>query len=169
MNAFSNGGVSVFSWDDMVTFCWAFFIVLPLTSFVHAAGHTFFIVLFGGKPVLTMGRGKKLFSLGTFHFHSLYFIDASCQYSEIKNKTRWKYALIYAGGVIFNALSILIVNSLIHLGIWPKHIFFYQFAYFSVYFIFFALLPIDFGKDNPSDGKALYTVLKKGKIIKSYD
>ena len=159
----------MFSWDDMVTFCWAFFIVLPLTSFVHAAGHTFFIVLFGGKPVLTMGRGKKLFSLGTFHFHSLYFIDASCQYSEIKNKTRWKYALIYAGGVIFNALSILIVNSLIHLGIWPKHIFFYQFAYFSVYFIFFALLPIDFGKDNPSDGKALYTVLKKGKIIKSYD
>ncbi|RHW41171.1 hypothetical protein D1B31_09555 [Neobacillus notoginsengisoli] len=159
----------MFSWNDLVTFCWAFFIVLPLTSFVHATGHTFFVVLFGGKPVMTMGRGRKLFSLGTFHVHSLYFIDASCQYDKIKKEARWKYALIYAGGVIFNALSILVVNSLIHMGIWPKHLFFYQFVYFSVYFIFFALLPIEYGKDNPSDGKALYTLLKSGKKIKEYE
>ncbi|WP_059171035.1 hypothetical protein [Bacillus sp. FJAT-27445] len=159
----------MFSWNDMITFFWAFFIVLPLTSFVHAVGHTFFLVLFGGKPVLTMGRGRKLFSVGTFHVHSMYFIDASCQYTEIKDDSRWKYALIYGGGIIFNVISILLVNSLIHLGIWPKHLFFYQFVYFSVYFIFFASLPIDYGKDNPSDGKAIYTVLKYGETIKEID
>lgn len=159
----------MFSWDDMITFFGALFIVLPLTSFIHAAGHTFFAVLFGGKPKLAMGRGKKLFSIGSFHVHSLYFVDASCHYDKIKNDSRWKYALIYGGGVIFNALSILIVNSLIHLGIWPKHLFFYQFVYFSVYFIFFSLLPIEYGEDHPSDGKALYTLLKKGKAIKEYD
>jgi hypothetical protein len=159
----------LFSWGDLTTFAWALLIVLPLTSFIHAAGHTFFVVLFGGKPVITMGRGRKIFSFRSFHVHSLYFVDASCQYNQIKNEKKWKHALIYSGGIIFNALSAFLINYLISRGILPKHLFFYQFVYYSIYFIFFAALPIDFGKDNPSDGKAIYIVLRYGKKIKEFD
>ncbi|OCA83183.1 hypothetical protein A8F94_18885 [Bacillus sp. FJAT-27225] len=159
----------MFSWDDLHTFAWAFFVVLPIVAFIHAFGHVFFVYLFGGKADLTVGRGRKIFTLGRMHFFLLYFIDAACAYTEIKNGKRWKHALIYAGGVIFNGLTILIVNLLIIEGILPTHQFFYQLGYFSLYYIFFALLPVNFGEDNPSDGIAIYLALRYGYSFKEFD
>ncbi|ALC92313.1 hypothetical protein AM500_22970 [Bacillus sp. FJAT-18017] len=156
----------MFSWDDLYTFAWAFFVVLPLVAFIHAFGHVFFIFLFGGQADLTIGRGKKIFTMGRMHFFSLYFIDAACQYTDLKRETKWKHALIYGGGIIFNGLTIVIINFLIIQGILPENKFFYQLGYFSVYYIFFALLPVDYGKNNPSDGKAIYLALRYGYSFK---
>ncbi|KKB33408.1 zinc metalloprotease [Bacillus thermotolerans] len=158
----------MFTLSDMTTFAWAFLITLPLTLVIHAGGHAFFAWLFGGKAKLTLGKGKVVFSLRGFELRGFYFIDAACYYGTLRKDKRWKHALIYAGGPLFNILSIFLVNGLIHLDILPTHMFFYQFVYFSIYFLFFSLLPIDYGKDNPSDGKAIYEVLRFGKVYQDF-
>lgn len=159
----------MFTLNDMGTFVWAFFVTLPLTLLIHTGGHAFFAFLFGSKPSLTVGRGSKLFKVKNIEIRKLYFIDSACYYDELKKDRRWKHALIYAGGSIFNIFSILIVNGLIHAGVLETHLFFYQFVYFSIYLIFFALLPISYSEENPSDGKAIYDVLKHGKVYKHFD
>lgn len=153
----------------MGTFVWAFFITLPLTLFIHASGHAFFAFLFGGKTTLTIGRGGRLIKLKGIEIRKLYFIDAACYCEKIRRDRRWKHALIYAGGSIFNLLSILIINGLIYSEVLQAHLFFYQFVYFSVYLMFFAIIPIDYGENNPSDGKAIYDVLRYGKVYKEFD
>ncbi|MDP4170481.1 MAG: hypothetical protein Q8906_07705 [Bacillota bacterium] len=158
----------MFSWNDLFTFTWSFLVVLPLVAVIHALGHMIFIYAFGGKGELQIGKGKHLVRLGSVKICFFYFIDSACQNVKIKNETRWKYALIYAGGMIFNLISIIVVNYLIYIGVFTKQMFFYQFVYSSVYYIFFALLPIEFGKDNPSDGKAIYNALKFGKFYKEF-
>ncbi|OES45554.1 site-2 protease family protein [Domibacillus iocasae] len=159
----------MFNLSDMGTFMWAFFITLPLTLLIHTGGHAFFAYLFGSKTSLIIGRGGKLFQLKNIEIRKLYFIDSACQYDQLRSERRWKHALIYAGGPLFNILSILIVNGLIQASILPAHMFFYQFVYFSVYLVFFALLPVEYGEEKPSDGKAIYDVLKFGKVYKEFD
>ncbi|MBM7649830.1 hypothetical protein JOC78_002814 [Bacillus ectoiniformans] len=159
----------MFNLSDMVTFAWAFFITLPLTLIIHTGGHAFFIKLFGGKATLTIGRGGKLFAFGPLDIRKLYFIDAACYFDAIRKERRWKHALIYAGGPLFNIISILLVNGFIHAGVLEPHMFFYQFVYFSVYLVFFSLLPIEYGEDNPSDGKAIMDALRHGKIYKEFE
>lgn len=159
----------MFGLNDMGTFVWAFFVTLPLTLLIHTAGHAFFARLFGSKTSLIIGRGSKLFQVKSLEIRKLYFIDSVCQYNELRRERRWKHALIYAGGPIFNLLSILLINGLIHEGILPPHHFFYQFVYFSVYLLFFSVLPVDYGEEKPSDGKAIYDVLKFGKVYKEFD
>ncbi|MED0665841.1 hypothetical protein P4T04_05865 [Bacillus badius] len=158
----------MFTFNDIVTFVWAFFITLPLTLIIHTGGHAFFAWLFGGSAKLTVGRGAVLFSFKGVEVRKFYFVDAACYYGELRKERRWKHALIYAGGLLFNTLSIIIVNGLIHIGYLPKHLFFYQFVYFSVYLIFFSMIPINYGAENPSDGKAIYDVLKHGKVYKEF-
>lgn len=42
------------------------------------------------------------------------------------------------------------------------NLFFYQFVYFSTYYVFFALLPVQYGDNKLSDGLAVYKVLRYG-------
>lgn len=44
----------------------------------------------------------------------------------------------------------------------PEHQFFYQFAYFSVYYVFFALLPVQYADHHPSDGQAIVNIIRHG-------
>ncbi len=159
----------MFTFEDMGTFIWAFFVTLPLTLLIHTGGHAFFALLFGGKASLTIGRGSKLLKIKNIEIRKFYFVDSACYYDKLRKDRRWKHALIYAGGPLFNISSILMVNGLIHAGVLNTHLFFYQFVYFSLYLLFFSLIPIDYGENNPSDGKAIYDVLKHGKIYKEFN
>ncbi|MEK4909788.1 hypothetical protein [Niallia sp. FSL M8-0099] len=155
--------MKMFTLSDLDKFVWAFFVVLPIVNLVHAAGHQLFVWIFGLKGDLTIGRGKRLFSIGCMHIHVLYFVDAACHYKGIEKKKRWQQTLIHGGGVLFNLLSILVVNSLIIQDVLPKSSFFYQFVYFSFYFIFFAVLPFNYGEDSPNDGKSILLIWKQKK------
>ncbi|MFB8734867.1 hypothetical protein ACEQPO_16115 [Bacillus sp. SL00103] len=46
------------------------------------------------------------------------------------------HILVYLGGSLCNLLSVLILNTMIANDFLPEHQFFYQFAYFSVYYVF---------------------------------
>lgn len=157
------GRMTMFSLSDLDKFAWAFFVILPIVSFIHAVGHHFFVWLFGGKGDLIVGKGKEIFCIGPIHIRLFYFIDAACHYKGIEKKKRWQRILIHGGGSLFNLLTVLVINFLIIQDILPRSSFFYQFAYFSFYYIFFALLPFDYGENAPSDGQAILLAWKKGR------
>ncbi|WP_433742446.1 site-2 protease family protein [Falsibacillus pallidus] len=152
----------MFTLDDMWMFFLAFFLTLPIVTIVHELGHVLAARLFGAKIKFTLGTGKTLFKIGAIEVKRLYFMEGWCQYEELTFNTKWTHAIIYLAGSLFNLAAILIVNSLIYAGIFHVHIFFYQFVYFSVYFIFFSLFPFRTGDGRPSDGQAIYDVFKYG-------
>ncbi|PPA70690.1 hypothetical protein [Jeotgalibacillus proteolyticus] len=155
----------MFQTDDLWTFLWSFLIVFPTVSFVHQLGHSFFAVLFGGNASFSLGRGRKLFCIGPISVHRIYFLDSFCKYSPLKWNNRFTHTVVHLGGVIFNVGSILLINSLITVDLLDPHVFFYQYAYFSVYFAAFSLLPVSFGDNRYSDGMAVYRILRYGDRI----
>ena len=159
----------MFQLEDMITFFWAFFFVLPIVAFIHQLGHFVFVWMFGGKAVFILGRGKLLFRIGKLEVNQYYFLDSFCQYDSLNWDNRYTHAFVYAGGSLFNLSAILIVNTLIHTGILEPHIFFYQFVYFSVYFVFFSLLPFKYSENHSSDGRSIYDVIKYGKSCSQLD
>ena len=152
----------MFGMQDIVKFFWWFLIVFPAVSVLHVLGHSVMAVLFGGKSSLEIGMGKKLLKIGPVQIRSVYFMDSFCKYGDLKYDNRFTNAMIYAGGSLFNLASIFIVNLLIIKDIIPENIFFYQFVYFSTYYVFFALIPVRYSENHLSDGMAIYKVLRYG-------
>ncbi|MBM7704288.1 hypothetical protein [Metabacillus iocasae] len=159
----------MFNAEDLQTFFWGFFLILPIVSLIHQSGHIAFAALFGGNISLTLGRGSTLFKIGPLEVKKIYFLDSFCNYSNLKVDNRFSHACIYAGGSLFNMLSVLMMNVLIMSDILSPHLFFYQFGYFSFYFAFFSLLPVQYSDKHMSDGKAIYTVLRYGKACDPID
>lgn len=157
------GVFALFTLHDIWTFFLAFFLTLPLVTIVHEAGHVLVARIFGAKIKFAIGTGKTLFNIGPLEVNRMYFMEGWCQYTELKYNTVWSHVLIYLSGSLFNLIVILLMNFLIYQGVFPVHIFFYQFVYFSVYFIFFSLFPYRNGEGKPSDGQAIYDVIKYGK------
>ncbi|QKS70560.1 hypothetical protein FLK61_27815 [Paenalkalicoccus suaedae] len=153
----------MFGWSDIPQLILAFGVVFPLVAFIHELGHFTTTWLFGGKMKFTLGRGKLLFKRGDFEIRRMYFLDSWTQLESLNVNNKWSHAVVYASGSIFNLIPVFILNSLIHNGILEPTLFFFQFAYFSVYFVVFALLPVQFAEDQPSDGKALIDLVKYGK------
>ncbi|WP_456271274.1 hypothetical protein [Bacillus sp. AK031] len=119
--------------------------------------------LFGARINFAIGAAKTLMTLGPLEVKRLYFMDGWCQYENLKHDKKWVHIVIYLSGSVSKLVVILLINHLIYQGVLPVHIFFYQFVYFSVYFIFFSLFPFKTGEGNPSDGLSIYEVLKYGK------
>ncbi|KIL51980.1 membrane protein [Jeotgalibacillus soli] len=159
----------MFQLSDMWTFFWSFLIVFPIVSIVHQVGHSFFAVLFGGNASFSIGRGKKLFSIGPVSLHRIYFLDSFCKYSPLKWNNRLTHALVHLGGVLFNLGSVFLINALIMLDVVEPHIFYYQYAYFSIYFAAFSLLPVDYGEGKYSDGMSAYRTIRYGERIELFD
>lgn len=157
--------ISMFQLSDMWTFLWSFLIVFPTVSLVHQLGHSFFAIIFGGSASFSLGRGRKLFSIGPVDVHSIYFLDSFCEYTPLKWNNRFTHTMVHLGGVIFNIGSILLINLLIINNVIDPDIFFYQYAYFSVYFAAFSLLPVSFGEKKYSDGLAVVRILKYGERV----
>lgn len=151
----------MFKWDDLGTAFWAFFLILPLVSFIHQFGHWAMAKLFGGVSNFIIGRGKNIITIGPVTINRIYFADSRCTYKKLKYNNRIAHIFVHAGGVIFNLGSMLLLNLLIHFTSLPESIYFYQFGYFSIYYAFFALLPIKYSDKHVSDGLAILEILRK--------
>ncbi|CAN7415616.1 site-2 protease family protein [Rossellomorea sp. LjRoot5] len=153
----------MFTLADIWTFFLAFFLTLPLVTILHELGHILIARIFGAKIKFAIGTGKHLINIGPLEVKRMYFMEGWCQYRELKYNKVWVHVLIYLSGSLFNLVAILFINFLIYEGVIPVHIFFYQFVYFSVYFIFFSLFPYRNGDGKPSDGQAILDVIRFGK------
>ncbi|WP_232718747.1 hypothetical protein [Bacillus sp. FJAT-45037] len=154
---------SLFTLSDIPILLVSLFILLPLVTIIHQTGHVFFVWLFGGKVTFVIGAGKKLLSFGPIELRRIYFWHSFFQFEKLKYDTTLSHLLVFIGGSLFNFISILIVNGLILIDILAPHIFYYNFVYFSIYYIFFSLFPARYSDDHPSDTMAIYDLLKHGK------
>ncbi|MBS8263153.1 hypothetical protein DYI25_01730 [Mesobacillus boroniphilus] len=150
----------MFGFSDFLGFLLALLFIYPVVSLVHEMGHSFFAWMFGGKFSFSLGRGKNIFKKGPFSLNSMYFLDAFCEYEQLKWNNRLTHFLVHAGGVIFNLGSVLLLNLLISQGVLEPHIIFVRFSYFSVWLATFSLVPVDYGNGNYSDGLSIYHVLR---------
>ncbi len=138
---------------------------MPLITFIHEAGHVFFAWLMGGKNIrVTIGTGKPLFTIGLLEVRKYYFWYGLCNFDNLKRNHRLGNILIFSGGVIFNSLTTLLVMFLIENGTIASGMLTYQFTYFSLYFIFFAILPMPYPDGNYSDGKVVLDLIRYKRI-----
>ncbi|WP_226577092.1 M50 family metallopeptidase [Halobacillus litoralis] len=159
----------MFTMNDIPMFILNFFLILPLVTLVHEAGHVVAARLFGGKIHFCIGTGKMMFQLGSFEVRRMYFMEGWCQYKDLRYNKTWAHVSIYLAGSLFNLLVILTLNLLISHKVIPVDLFFYQYSYFSFYFIFFSLFPYRNGDGKPSDGMAIYDVIRHGKTSDPID
>ncbi|MCC9168810.1 site-2 protease family protein [Pontibacter harenae] len=156
----------MFGVNDIPKFFLAFFLVLPVISFVHEAGHVFFAWLMGGRNIkVTVGSGAVLFKVGILEVRKYYFWYGLCSFNNLKRNHRFANILIFSGGALFNAISTVVVIYLIENNILKPNLFTYQFTYFSLYYIFFALLPMPYPGGSYSDGKIIMDLIRNKKHI----
>jgi hypothetical protein len=159
----------MFGINDIPKFFLAFFLVLPIVSFVHEAGHVFFAWLMGGKNIkVTIGSGDVLFRLGIVEVRKYYFWYGLCTFDNLKRNQRFANMLIFSGGALFNAIAAGVVIYLVEHEALEAGIFTYQFTYFSLYYVFFALLPMPYPDGNDSDGKVILDLIRNKALVKNY-
>lgn len=158
----------MFGINDIPKFILAFFLVLPVISILHEGGHVFFAWLMGGKKIrVTVGTGKPVFRWGMVEVRQYYFWYGLCTFENIERKERLPNILIFFGGAFFNLLGTIAVMLLVEQGYLQPGIATYQFTYFSLYYIFFALLPMPYPDGNYSDGKIILDLIRgREEIIK---
>ena len=151
----------MFGISDLPKFFLAFFLVMPLISILHEGGHVFFAWLMGGKNIkVSIGSGKPIFEWNMFQVRKYYFWYGLCTFENLKKKKKWSNIFIFFGGSFFNLLGVFAIMLLVEQNILEKNMFTYQFTYFSMYYIFFALLPMIYPGGNYSDGKVILDLLK---------
>lgn len=153
----------MFGLQDIFKFLWGFFLIFPVVIIIHLLGHITFAAIFGAKGIrVTLGSGKYLFSVWKIDIHKFYFWSGDCEFEYVTFDNRLSKTFILSGGSLFNLLSILLLNLLIWFGLFEPSMIAYQFIYFSFYYLFFAILPMDYPGGGLSDGKALYRLWKRG-------
>ena len=151
----------MFGISDIPKFFLAFFLVMPLISILHEGGHVFFAWLFGGRNIkVSVGTGKPVFKWGMLEVRKYYFWYGLCTFENLRIKRKWSNILIFFGGSLFNLIGVFTVMILVENQLMETNMFTYQFTYFSLYYIFFALLPMSYPGGNYSDGKVILNILQ---------
>nr|MBI1229517.1 hypothetical protein [Cytophagales bacterium] len=151
----------MFGIEDIPKFFLAFFLVLPIISLVHEGGHIFFAWLMGAKNIkLTVGSGNVLFRVGMLEVRKYYFWYGLCSFDNLRRNHRLANILIFFGGSLFNAITTVVVIYLIQNDRMEASMATYQFTYFSLYYIFFALLPMVYPGGSNSDGKIILDLIR---------
>lgn len=133
------------------------FIFCPLNLFIHELGHAFFIKLFGGKiKHIHIGVGDSLFTFSKFIVHRSFFIFGFVEFDEdtLKIHNTTSNVLIGLGGVLFNALSLIVVIIIFNLYD-PSNFLKGYYIGFTLTLILSALVPITYSDGTDSDGKGV--------------
>jgi hypothetical protein len=156
----------MFGISDIPKFLLAFFLVLPLISVLHETGHVLFAYLMGAKKIrIVVGSGKPVFKWGMLEIRQYYFWYGFCTFENIKRKEKLANILIFSGGAIFNLASTIVVILLVENRVIASGMLTYQFTYFSMYYVFFALLPMIYPGGYFSDGRIILDLLKNNNEI----
>jgi hypothetical protein len=151
----------MFGIEDIPKFILAFFVLLPVISTIHELGHVFFAWLMGGRNIkITVGTGKPAFRWGVIEVRQFYFWYGVCSFDNIKRQNKFAHILIFSGGALFNLLGTIAVILLVENDILKEGLVTYQFTYFSLYYIFFALIPVPYGDGSYSDGKIILDLIR---------
>ena len=125
----------------------------------------FFAWIMGGKNIkVSVGTGKPIFKWKMIEVRKYYFWYGLCTFENLKVNRRWSNILVFGGGSLFNLIGVLAVMTLVEQQLINTNMFTYQFTYFSLYYIFFALFPMPYPDGNFSDGKIILDLLRNRKF-----
>ncbi|WP_047154146.1 DUF2188 domain-containing protein [Aneurinibacillus tyrosinisolvens] len=151
----------MFGLSDVMKFLTAFFVVLPVVTLLHEAGHVFFAKVLGGKNIkVVLGSGDVVCKIGALEIREYYFWYGICHYERLRYNNRFTNILVYSGGIVFNSISALAVELLVRHHVLANETLYYQFVYFSFYFVFFAVFPMGYPDGSYSDGKVILNLLR---------
>lgn len=151
----------MFGIQDIPKFILAFFILLPVISIIHEMGHVFFAWLMGGKNIkIVVGTGKPIFNRWIVEVRQYYFWYGFCTFDNVTRQRRLASIFIFSGGALFNLLGAIGIILLVKNDILKESLFTYQFTYFSLYYIFFALIPIPYPDGTYSDGRIILDLIR---------
>ncbi|MAG89098.1 site-2 protease family protein [Zunongwangia profunda] len=155
---------------DLLKLCLAFFVIMPAISVFHEFGHVIAAKILGAKNIkIIIGSGKIIFNSKYIELRKYYFYYGYCYFENIDDKSKWRNLFIYSGGAIGNIMIALSLMYAIKNEMLTSSIFTYQFLYFSLYYIFFALFPMSYPDGNYSDGKIIYHLIKDShKLIRQH-
>lgn len=134
----------------------------PMNIFIHECGHAFFAKLFGEKiESIQIGIGEPLFNVGKVVVNKSFFMFGLAEIAEHSLKVTNKFArfLIAIGGVLFNAISLVIV-ILIFNTFDPGHFLKGYYIGFTSFLILSALIPVTYHHGYDSDGKHIVNIFK---------
>lgn len=138
------------------------FFFMPIITLIHELGHAFFAKLFKlSITSITLGDGKKLFSLGKLNINILYFWYGRIDVKSF-NISKSKKTLFLLGGIIFNLISIIIIRYLININ-FISTFFFQTFITFSEFMIIVSIIPIKHFDGSITDGYQIWNLLMKNK------
>lgn len=151
---------------------------MPLIFLIHELGHAFFVKIFGGQVTkITLGLlGKRILSVGIFQVNLWYFLGGKAEHRNLKIGNKFARGIILIGGLIFNIVSIILINKLGSLYN-PKFMYtmvndllfniMRAFVTYSIIIVIINALPIKLFSMN-TDGRQLYQLIRYGNS-KLYD
>lgn len=153
----------MFSPTDWVRLLLAALFILPLTTVIRESGYYLAAtILRGTNKNLIIGSGPTLFKLPTIEVRRYFFMYSWMEYDELKPSNRLWHGLIYLSPILTTGISAVTVNSLVLNGVLDNNIFWSTFIFYCFYFMLFDLIPVYLPDGQPTNGRAIYDLLRHG-------
>lgn len=157
----------MFGLYDLLSLVISAFIILPIVVFLREMGYLAVSWLFGViNPRLTIGSGPRLIKLGMFDFRKYYHLYSWFSYDDLKRKSKFAYICVYLGPILMNLAIALLINFSIANGwIVDYKTFWDRFAFYSIYYVLFDVVPMHTFNGKPNNGMIIYEMIRYGKRI----
>ncbi|SDI71099.1 hypothetical protein [Natribacillus halophilus] len=151
----------MFDLFDLLRLLVSAFFILPIVSVIRETGYFFVATLLGAtNKHITIGAGPVLFYLPSIEVRWYFFMTSWISYDEIRPDHKFWHILIYASPMISNIIVALIVNSLLGAEVLGGEIFWNTFLFYTFYFVLFDALPVYQPNGEPTNGRAIYDVIR---------
>ncbi|QQK74810.1 hypothetical protein HUG15_03785 [Salicibibacter cibarius] len=151
----------MFDFSDLLRLLVSVFFILPTVSIIREAGYYLAAVLLGAtNKYIVVGSGPVLFRFPSIEVRRYFFMTSWITYDEIQPDHKFWHILIYASPMLSNIIVAVIINSLLGAEILGGEIFWNTFLFYTFYFVLFDALPVYQPDGQPTNGRAIYDVIR---------
>ena len=134
--------------------------IFPFITLIHESGHAFFLKLFGGAiNEFTIGMGEAVWKKNRFIVRKAYFAGGWVIPRNLDLLSKYQKIIYFLGGVIFNLLSALVLDSITGYEFGTFRNYIDSFIFVSYLNVLINLIPF-VSINGRSDGKQIIGVLK---------
>ncbi|AXF57056.1 hypothetical protein [Salicibibacter kimchii] len=151
----------MFDLYDLLRLLVSAFFILPIVSLIRESGYFLIATLLGAKNKhIYVGAGPILFRLPSIEIRRYFFITSWVTYDEIQPDHKFWHILIYASPMLSNIFVAAVINSLLGAEVIGGEIFWNTFLFYTFYFVLFDALPVYHPDGQPTNGRAIYDVIR---------
>ncbi|WP_050183406.1 hypothetical protein [Domibacillus robiginosus] len=155
----------MFGLSDLLSLVISAFIILPVVVLLREMGYLIVSFLFGVEnPRITIGSGPRIFKAGILDVRKYYHLYSWFSYDSLNKENKWVYIFVYAGPILTNVITALIINSLLANGYWQEYATFWdRFIFYAFYYVLFDAVPMKTVNGKPNNGLIIYDMLRYGR------